>query len=232
MPRAGQADGTMTARGDLDALLADRLADERGHEVVFVSHCLLDENARYLGGAFHRGAVPEMRALLDAGVGIHQLPCPEQRAWGGARKRWLLRAYGWRDRPLYHLRRPLFALFVAQTRVRYALLARSVAREIEDLGRAGVRVRAIVGVGGSPSCGVTATLDLRRSFEVVATCPLARLDRRFLNDQAIVACRTAGEGLFIRALRRELARRGLDVPFAEYDLLAEMRGEPQWPLVA
>jgi hypothetical protein len=39
--------------------------------VVFVSHCLLDENARYLGGAFHPGAVPEMIGLLRRGVGLY-----------------------------------------------------------------------------------------------------------------------------------------------------------------
>jgi hypothetical protein len=36
----------------------------------FVSHCLLNENTRYLGGAFHRGAVPEMIELLRSGVGV------------------------------------------------------------------------------------------------------------------------------------------------------------------
>jgi hypothetical protein len=32
-----------------------RLRDERSGRVLFVSHCLLDENVRYAGGASHRG---------------------------------------------------------------------------------------------------------------------------------------------------------------------------------
>lgn len=210
-----------------EAELSARLADARGREVVFVVHCLLDENARYLGGAFHSGAVPELIELLQRGVGVVQMPCPEQRAWGGLLKPWMLRAYGLRDSPLYPIRGPLFRLFVAHTRLRYRLLARRTARDIEDFRRAGVRVLGVVGVGGSPSCGANTTLDLREAFELVASCPLARIDRATVNERVVIGCRTLGEGLFTRALERELARRGIDVPFVDYDLADEMRGARQ-----
>lgn len=211
----------MTAR---ERRLADRLADDRGREVVFVSHCLLNENVRYLGGAFHPGAVPEMIDLLQSGTGVVQLPCPEQRAWGGVLKRRLLLAYDLRASRLYPLRRILFRLFVWQTRVRYRLLARRVARDIEDYRTAGIHVAGVIGVGASPSCGVSTTLDMRRSFEAMTRCPLATIDRARVNDQVVSACQIAGEGLFVAALRRELARRGAgDVAFSEYDLIAEMR---------
>lgn len=195
--------------------------------MVFVSHCLLNENARYLGGAFHRGAVPEMTELLRSGVGLYQMPCPEQRAWGGVLKRRMLLAYGLRDRAVYPLRGILFRLFVWHTRVRYRRLAGRVARDIDDYRDAGIDVLGVVGVGGSPSCGVSTTLDLRRSFETLAACPLALVDRTVMNERAVVGCRVAGDGLFLRTLKRQLARRGLDVPFVEYDLIAEMRGIPQ-----
>jgi len=68
--------------------LRERLRDERGGRVLFVSHCLLNENVRYQGGAGRRGAVDE---IVDEcrmrGLGICQMPCPEQRAWGGVGKR-------------------------------------------------------------------------------------------------------------------------------------------------
>jgi uncharacterized protein YbbK (DUF523 family) len=214
----------MTAR---ERLLSERLADARGREVVFVSHCLLNENVRYLGGAFHSGAVPEMVDLLRSGVGVVQLPCPEQRAWGGVLKRRLLLAYGMRSSPLYPLRRVLFRLFVWHTRARYRLLARRVARDIADYRAAGVRVAGVIGVGASPSCGVSTTLDMRRSFDAMTACPLATIGPALVNDRVVASCRTAGEGLFIAALRRELARRGNgDIPFSEYDLIAEMRLRP------
>src|SRR6516162_5944264 len=42
----------------------------------------------------------------------------------------------------------------------------------------------------------------------------------------MASARTAGVGHFIRALRRGLARPGLDIPFVEHDLAAELRGRP------
>jgi uncharacterized protein YbbK (DUF523 family) len=68
--------------------LLERLEDERSKRVIFVSHCLLNENTRYLGGAFRPGSVSE---LVDGwqreGMGVCQMHYPEQRAWGGVLKR-------------------------------------------------------------------------------------------------------------------------------------------------
>lgn len=208
-------------------MLSERLRDERGRRVAFVSHCLLNENVRYLGGAFHSGAVPEIGELQRLGIGIHQMRCPERQAWGGTLKRLMIPAYGSKGTVVYRFRVPLLRLFVWYTRLVYWRLARAVVRDIREYQRSGVRVIAIVGVGASPSCGVTTTLDVRRSFEVIAACPVAELNRQTFNQRAIVDCRTAGEGLFLRTLSRQLARRGITVPLAEYDLVAEMRGEPQ-----
>ena len=213
-------------RGVAPELVA-QLRDERGGTVVLVSHCLLNENARYLGGAFHAGAVPEIEGLLRRGIGIHQLPCPERRAWGGILKPRMLMAYGASSTPLYRLRAPAFRLFVWWTRLRFHRLAAQVVRDVEDYRAAGIEVLGIVGVDGSPSCGVATTLDLRRSFEIVATCPLRRIDRALVNDRAVSSCALAGEGLFIHTLRRQLRARGIEVPFVGFDLLAEMRGERQ-----
>ena len=86
-----------------------------------------------------------------------------------------------------------------------------------------VRVEGI-GIDGSPSCGVTRTLDLRRSLPIIAS---SAIDRDALNRQAIAACVTPGAGMFFEALRRELRRRHLEIPFLEFDLVAEIRGDPR-----
>ncbi len=211
----------MTRR--VDPALIDRLADARGNRVVFLSHCLLDENVRYLGGAFHRGAVPDTADLIRSGLGICQMPCPEQRAWGGIHKPAMMLAYGLCDSPLYRFRRPLFRLFLLYTRIRYSLLARRVAREIRDCQRAGVEVAALVGVGASPSCGVHTTLDIDRSFHTLAGCPLMRIDRTMVNA-CVAQCSAPGQGLFIQALRSRLRKRGIAPLLLEHDLIAEMHG--------
>jgi hypothetical protein len=74
--------------------LRSRLRDDRSGRVAFVAHCLLNENVRYLGGACRPGDVSEVvDGLQRQGVGICQMPCPEQDAWGGVLKRRLLAMY-------------------------------------------------------------------------------------------------------------------------------------------
>lgn len=203
------------------------LADQRSRRVVFVSHCILNENVRYLGGAARSGSVDEVVDRLQAaGTGICQMPCPEQRAWGGVAKRWLVPVYGSEGTLAYRLRRPLARVFVWWTRLAYARLARRVARDVADYARSGFEVTGVVGVGASPSCGVWQTLDVGRALEVIATCPAALADASSFNAALMGSARAAGEGMFIRALRRALASRGLGIPFAEHDLAAELHGGP------
>jgi uncharacterized protein YbbK (DUF523 family) len=214
----------MSDRPDAAGLLLDKLRDERGRRVVLVSHCLLNENTRYAGGATRAGAVVEaVDELTAAGYGIHQLPCPERLAWGGVLKRHTLWLYNSKGSLLYPLRGVLLTAFIWWTKAVYKRLARQVAREVADYQRAGIAVDGIVGIGGSPSCGVMTTLDLRASLDVVASCPAAALTRDVMNEQAVLGCRRAGSGLFVQALDRELKRRGLTVPALEHDLADELR---------
>ena len=209
-----------------ERLLLDRLRDQRGRRVVFVSHCLLNQNTRYAGGATRAGAVAELAdELIGAGYGIHQLPCPERLAWGGVLKRHSLRLYHSKGGPLYPLRAVLLRAFIWWTRIVYWRLARQVVRDVTDYERSGVAVAGVIGIGASPSCGVTTTLDLRASLEVVASCPAAAMTRDVMNEKAVLGCRRPGEGLFIKALDRQLKRRKLSVPALEHDLAAELGGE-------
>jgi hypothetical protein len=108
------------------------LSDARSGKVVFVSHCMLNQNVRYQGGATRPGAV-----------------------------------------------------------------------------------QAVVGVGGSPSCGVRTTLDLKGVLDTIAACDPTRLNTDDFNRRVIVAHARPGQGMFIAALRRQLRRRRIDVPFDE-----------------
>lgn len=206
-------------------LLLDRLGDERSKKVIFVSHCLLNENVRYLGGAFRPGGVDEIIDQFQRdGLGIYQMRCPEQRAWGGVLKRYGVPFYGSKGTILDRARRPLLRIFIWYTKVRFWIAAREVVKDIEDYLRSGFDVVGIVGIGGSPSCGVCRTLDLSGSIERMTACPVASLDRRTFNDDVIAANFVAGEGLFIASVHRQLKRRHIEVPFYEHDLATEMTG--------
>lgn len=214
--------------GDAARALFDQLRDARGRRVVLVSHCLLNENTRYAGGATRSGAVAEfVDELVSAGYGIHQLPCPERLAWGGVLKRHTLRLYHSKGGLLYPMRSGLLLGFTWWTKAVYRRLARHVARDVVDYRHAGIEVAGFVGIGASPSCGVTTTLDLRASLEVVASCPAAALTRDVVNERAVVSCCRPGQGWFVTALDHELKRRKVTLPAFEHDLVAELHGTPQ-----
>lgn len=57
---------------------------ERSKKVIFVSHCLLNQNARAIGTEKYPGAVKDVTDMLaEAGIGIIQLPCPQLEFNGG-----------------------------------------------------------------------------------------------------------------------------------------------------
>ena len=112
-------------------ILRQRLADHRSKRVVFLAHCLLNENTRYLGGACRAGCVREIVEQCVAGdMGIVQMPCPEQQAWGGVLKRRLLATYGAQGTWFYRCRGLLLPLLLAYTRWVYQRLAAQIARQI------------------------------------------------------------------------------------------------------
>jgi predicted secreted protein len=115
-------------------------ADARSHTVVFVCHCLLNQNAKVKPLAVYPGVfTPLVHLLADTGVGIVQVPCPE----------------------VAHLavRRPLGT----DTRDQYDTpayrrvcesIAEQVAALMQTYERDGYRVACLLGVEGSPSCSV------------------------------------------------------------------------------
>lgn len=190
---------------------------------MFVSHCLLNQNVRYLGGACHPGAVDHLvEEWRRQGLGICQLPCPEQHAWGGVLKPLIAPAYGASAGRLWPFRSLLLRLFGAFTRARYRSLARRVSAEVLDYRRSGYAVAGIVGVAGSPSCGVRTTLDSVRWLEVVGRYREADLDPARLNSEAIEANAIPGQGWFIRALDRRLRRSGVEVRYLEHEPAAAL----------
>jgi hypothetical protein len=187
----------------------------------------LDENVRYQGGAFRSGIVTEIvDAAERANVGIYQMPCPEQRAWGGVARRFTLPLYGAKAAVWYRFRQPLLWLFVMRCRFVYRRLARTVVRDLADLAEAGTEVCAVVGVSVSPTCGICRTLALPRTVDALSRCHLESTNPRTFAREVVEGSAVDGQGLFIRALRGELRRHRLNPALVDHDFLAEMRNEP------
>ena len=207
-------------------LLQEKLKDKRGKKVIFVSHCLLNENTRYLGGAFRKGGVNELIDYLqEQGIGIVQMKCPEQKAWGGVLKKEMLQGYAIKGTLLNYFRKPYLRYFIWKTKRAHWRQAKEVVLEIKDYLDSGFEVLGIIGIKGSPSCGISASLDLLKSSEFVAGLDIETLNTESFNNKCYKNCLINAEGLFVKQLKNQLASNNLKVNFFEHDLLAEMNGE-------
>jgi hypothetical protein len=153
-----------------------------------------------------------------------QMPCPEQRAWGGVIKRLLLIIYGSRDTILYKFRRIVIPLFILYTKWIYKRIAKQQSMEIKDYIKSGYSVVALIGIDGSPSCGVNKTLCISKAIDLLADLDIQNVTLKDAND-VIYKCILDGKGLFTTVITKELRRRNLEIPFLAHDLIKELEGK-------
>lgn len=161
--------------------------DGRSQKVAFLAHCLLNQNAISDGTAVRPAGFPEMVSyLLEHGVGIVQLPCPELLCLGldrgdpqGA------------ERPVVventRIRR---AMAQAEPSRRLARLVADTMAQLLEYRLYGFQVVGILGANRSPCCGVDTTSQ---------------------DDQEV-----PGMGVFLEALSRRLEEVGWKIPMVGF----------------
>lgn len=174
--------------------------DKRSGKVVVLAHCLLNQNSVVWGlaktGGVFKGLVDY---LAERGYGIVQLPCPET-SYMGLRRFW--QSSEQYDNPGFreHCKR----------------LAGHVTSYLEALREGGVEVVALIGVRGSPSCGIFETFSSSWRGN-----PL----------EAGGGSRIAGRGVFMRILIDALEEKGFRLKYFDFDTsdhegsLERIRGE-------
>lgn len=130
--------------------------DVRSKKVIFVAHCLLNQNSISDGTAVCPAGFQEMMDyFLEAGIGIVQMPCPELSCLGLDRGN----IYG-ADSPVV----------VENTRIRAEMkkdnlneklnkLVEYVIQQIVEYHKYGFDIIGIIGANRSPNCGVETTSD-------------------------------------------------------------------------
>ncbi len=162
--------------------------------IVFVSHCILNSLSKVKK---NRKNVEESKKtllsfLIDENIRIVQLPCPEAYCYG--LKRW---GHTREQFDNFHYRdqcRQLFMPYVHQM----------IEYEKNDYN-----VLAIIGVYGSPTCGVNVTCSGEWGGE------LKRNTR--LNDLINEVKSVEGRGIFVEEMEGLLEEHGLKIPFIEYN---------------
>lgn len=108
--------------------------------IILVSHCLLNELAVVKNDPGRKDSLNLIKNLMKMNVGIFQLPCPENRMYGS--NRWGS-VYEQFDNNFY--------------RQTSRDLLNPIVNEIEDYIKDGVTFLGVIGIDGSPSCGIGLT---------------------------------------------------------------------------
>jgi predicted secreted protein len=208
--------------------IINKLDDERSRKIIFLSHCILNENTRYPGGAFTPGMLSTVVREIDRkGYGIVQMPCPEQRAWGGVLKKYMLLSYGLNNSGslLNAFRHILFPLFILHTKRVYKRMAHDSVEMIEDYKKSGFDTIGIFGINGSPTCGISNCLDMKKSFDYCAGLHIETIDRKNYNKEMYGNCLKQGKGLFFLEMDKILRKRNISITYYSHDLVQEAMGE-------
>ena len=185
--------------GNLSKVSEVKLSEDvRSGKVIFVSHCLLNQNSKVFGIAYRPAAINEVvEYFLKNNIGIFQMPCPEASYWG--LRRWAML------REQYDV--PRFRDYCKN-------LAHEIANQIVEYLRNGYTVIAVVGMDGSPVCGVnwTNTYVGGQWGGFITEETFERPPKQKV---------TKGRGVFMDELYKELRERNVKIPFIGYP---EMKG--------
>lgn len=131
--------------------------DIRSKKVVFVSHCILNQNAISDGTAVCPAAFREIvEKCLELDIGLVQMPCPELMCLG------LDRGYpAGAESPVTventRIRREI--LTDPEKLDRLGSLADSVIYQMREYKKHGFEILGVIGANRSPNCGVQTTSD-------------------------------------------------------------------------
>ncbi len=145
--------------------------DKRSKKVMFVAHCILNQNARINTCAYTPASIPKIpETLLKRGIGIVQMTCPELGCLGLGR--------GGPEEIYDQLSTPGGRRYLKE-------LAQGVVYQVKQYRKQGFRVLGVLGIDGSPSCGI---------------------DLTYYDGEK------KGKGAYMEELEGALAAEGLDVP--------------------
>lgn len=157
--------------------------DGRSKKVAFVAHCLLNQNSISDGTAVYPAAFKDViHTLLDADIGIVQLPCPELCCLGLDRGN----PDGANVPVVEENTRIRRAMKEAAAANKLTALVDHTMLQIHEYSSNGFEIVGIIGANRSPNCGVETTSDDNREI--------------------------AGMGLFMQALADRLKERDLVIP--------------------
>lgn len=163
------------------------------NSIVILSHCLLNQYSIVKNGYMREGNLNLIKNLMDMGVGIIQLPCPETIIYGT--NRWG-QVYEQFDNNFYR-------------KISRSILA-PIVDEIEDYINDGIKFVGFIGIDGSPSCGVNLTCSSKKYKGEL-------LDDKSIQDYKSSVEMISSQGVFVEELEKLLEEKKIDKNFYGYN---------------
>ena len=157
---------------------------QRKRKIVVLAHCLLNVNAKVQGLALYEGAHEKILIpYIRAGTGIIQLPCPETsfiglQRWGMSKNQYDTINY----------------------RNHCRIILVPIVEQLQEYSKNEYEIEAIVGVDGSPSCGV----HFHSAGYTGGMVDQAEQQKKLLHE-------VEGKGVFMEELTRLLAESNLRI---------------------
>ena len=112
---------------------------KRSRKIAVLAHCILNQNAKVEDIALFPGVIPDVvNLVVERGYGILQMACPETLHLGLGRWECIKDQY----------ETPAFRHLCER-------LATETLDQLEDYEKNGYKIGPIIGIDGSPSCGVS-----------------------------------------------------------------------------
>lgn len=125
--------------------------DKRCKKVVFAAHCVLNQNAKIDQCAHYPGAIKEVAELLvNSGIGIIQMPCPEMLYLG------LDRELDESTKPTVESEdsRVFERMSEDNSKALCKKIANNIVYQIKEYQKHNFEVIGLIGINGSPTCGI------------------------------------------------------------------------------
>ena len=170
---------------------------KRGKEIVVVSHCVLNSNAKVEGLSEYSGVLSEVvDIIVQRGAGIIQLPCPEMfiygiKRWGHVKEQF--------DTP--HFRNQCKELI------------NPIVQQLVNYKNNGYDIIGLIGIDGSPSCGVNKTCSGDWGGEFMENGGMSYKAMEKIQNFKFAD----GPGVLMEEIKEEFHKNGIDIPFMAID---------------
>ena len=166
----------------------------RSRKIVVLCHCLLNANVKVHPLATYPGALAQIwTQFASAGVGLFQLPCPETSFLGLSR-------WGMTSEQYDH---PAFRRHCRQ-------ILEPCMDQLVALHRDGCALVGLIGVDGSPSCGMFRTCTGYRGGEISS-------ESTDVSGQVGMLSSVSARGIFMREVLAMLEERNISIPLLAVD---------------